>query len=79
MDNERLLDVIPILFIEKGADVKAIDWMGNTLLFELCQNYKKDEYLLEIVKVMTDNGADLNTDCNGETSLQLLRSKCFLV
>ena len=78
VDNERLLDVIR-LFIEKGADLEAIDWMGSTPLYELCNNYKKDELLLGIVKVMTDNGADLNADCNGETSLQLLRSKGFLV
>ena len=38
-------------------------------------NYKKDEHLLDIVKLMTNNGADLNADCNEETSLKLLRSK----
>lgn len=42
--------------------MNASDSTGYTPLHGLCQNYKKDELLMDIVHLMTENGADINVD-----------------
>lgn len=41
------------------VDVNAVNDDGETTLHLLCQNYKGDQ-LLDLVKLLIDNGADIN-------------------
>lgn len=82
-ENEKLIDVVR-LFIEcGGVNVKAdcTKQVGYTPLHALCENYKKEHLIMDIVKLMEEEGADINaTDYyNGKTPLSFLRSRGFIL
>lgn len=60
--------------IASGADLYAVDWEGDTPLFQLSKTYGKDRKLehLEIARILVEAGIDLDTHLNqsGFTCLQ---------
>ncbi len=72
--KKNIVDLVTFL-IEKGATVNAKDVDGWTLLHYLCVNYKHGN-LLQLIRILKDNGADLKAETNeGHTGSSLLRSE----
>lgn len=82
-ENKSLIDMIRIFIEEFGADVNAdcAKQSGYTPLHALCENYKNQHLIMDIVNLMEEEGADVNASnyYDGKTPLSILRSRGFLL
>ncbi|TAL27295.1 MAG: ankyrin repeat domain-containing protein [Alphaproteobacteria bacterium] len=64
-DEKKINDRKVLRLIQKGADLKGTDWIGNTALHWAIYSKKK-----EAILAMIDKGADINQqNVRGETAL----------
>jgi len=63
-ENNDLIDLVKF-FIQNGADINAkLTWSGEygwTPLHDLCLFYENDELIVDIVKIMIENGVNINS------------------
>ena len=62
------MDVIQLL-INKGANLNIQDNDGYTALARICRDHNKDNLYTDIIKLLLDNGADINISIVGNLDI----------
>jgi ankyrin repeat protein len=65
------------LLLEKGADPDLQDYKGETALMKLMEQDLEDENVSDLIHLLLEAGADLNTITNNEglTALDILHQQ----